>query len=578
MKIKKFKIKNYRAIEEIELNLSFSINPIIGVNESGKTSVLKAVLAFDKNRDRFNNGEHLDFQNKYSTKSTKGCVISAVLFLDKNELELLVSATKLTTDHDDYQTVKSYNTKTEFILSRSLSPDGHNYHFDNEILSDATRDRIKKYLVDHLPFILYFDDFSDRVPDEIEFPADYPNTGKLTRSKLRDWQEIIEEIFKRADTEGIDDNEIPLQSYMNISNSDRKSDVLSDIEGELNKEIMTEWKRIKQSGKSLADDSEKLNLVIVNEKGKFEFKVRDKSNQDKRRTFNIGERSKGFQWFFNYMIKLKFNPNYKTKLENSIFLLDEPGSYLHSAAQVELLNELQRVSQKNTIIYCTHSQYLLNPEVIKLGSIKIAEKSQSRINLQEYGSYSGKRDKSALSPIYQALQLNFAHDFLGKIVITEGITDYYLFNILQKQTLNIDEKIIDEKIKFIPSSGASQSSTLISLAISFSDNFVVFLDNDNAGKKALKKYSKEFGESISKSLFVYQKPKEKFVLENYLSKSDRKRLLEITNSKDLKRALGFLYYDYKEKQTEFVENLNKETLDNLFECFDRLKQLVEVSD
>lgn len=29
MKIKKFKIENYRAIEDIELNLTFSINPIM---------------------------------------------------------------------------------------------------------------------------------------------------------------------------------------------------------------------------------------------------------------------------------------------------------------------------------------------------------------------------------------------------------------------------------------------------------------------------------------------------------------------------------------------------------------------
>src|SRR5690606_9200752 len=102
-------------------------------------------------------------------------------------------------------------------------------------------------------------------------------------------------------------------------------------------------------------------------------------------------------------------------LENSIFLLDEPGSYLHSAAQTELLNELKSVSVNNTIIYCTHSQFLLNPTVIKLGSIKIAEKADSRISLINYGNYHAKNDKGALSPIYQALQLNFANDFIGKI-------------------------------------------------------------------------------------------------------------------------------------------------------------------
>jgi len=569
MKIKKFKIENYRAIELIELNLTFSINPIIGVNESGKTSVLKAILAFDKNRDSLNRGEHLKYQNKYSTRDTENCWISATLKLDKNEIEDLLKSLKLNTDSADYEIVKRFNSKQEFILHRNLATLQYHFLSFNDELDEKTRNKIASYLVSNLPFILYFDDFSDRVPDSIPFPQGYEKTGKLKRVKLRDWQEIVEEIFKRADTEGISDTEKSLQTYMNIADSDRKEDILSDIEDELNKEIITEWKRIKTSGKALADDSDKLELIIANKSLRnFEFKVRDKSNQNKKRTFNISERSKGFQWYFNYMIKLKFNPNYKEKLENSIFLLDEPGSYLHSAAQVELLNELKRVSDKNTIIYCTHSQYLLNPKVIKLGSIKIAEKSKSKVSLQEYGTYKGKKDKSALSPIYQALQLNFAHDFIGKIVITEGVTDYYLFKMIQSNS-----SFIPKDITFIPSSGASQSSTLISLAIPFSDDFLVFLDNDSAGKRARKKYIKDFGVSVDSRMFLYQENEKKFVLEDYLSSDDADKILEITGASDLKRGFGFLFYDYKSDQKKFIKELDNTTMINLQECFDIIKKM-----
>ena len=71
MKIIKFRIQNYKAISDASIKLNYSINPIIGVNESGKTSVLHAILAFDKNRDKINSGVHLEFQNKYQTKDTK---------------------------------------------------------------------------------------------------------------------------------------------------------------------------------------------------------------------------------------------------------------------------------------------------------------------------------------------------------------------------------------------------------------------------------------------------------------------------------------------------------------------------
>jgi len=570
MNIIKFVIRNYRAIEQIEINLNYSINPIIGINEAGKTSVLRAILAFDKTRDRFNNGEHLEYQNKYSTKATKNSEVSAVLTLDKQEIEKLLKTVRLKTDTTDYTILTKYTNKTELLLTRKLAEEKKEYHFIDENLTESTNIKITRFLVSNLPYILYFDDFADRVPQEVEFPTEYIKTGKLTRNKNRDWQDIIQEIFKRADTEGIDEdvNEIPLQTYFNIKDDDTKTDILSDVEQTLNKEIIKEWKRIKKSGQSFADDSDKLELVLVNENNTFNFKVKDKSNKDKKRTFNISERSKGFQWFFNYMIKLKFNPNYKGELKNSIFLLDEPGSYLHSSAQSELLKELERVSKNNFILFCTHSQYLLNPEIIKLGSIKIAEKNESKITLQNYGNYKSKKDKGALSPIYQALQLNFAHDFLNKVIITEGITDYYLFTIIQNNT-----KFLTNELTIIPSSGAGHSSTLISLAIPFSENFLILLDNDKAGISAKKKYIKEFGEGVEKNIHFYNEAIQGFKLENFLCPNDSANLLEITESMDLKRAFGFLFYDYKDKQSEFISNLSKETLKNFESTFMLLNKL-----
>lgn len=568
MKITKFRIENYRAIENIEFNLNFSMNPIIGINEAGKTSVLKAILAFDKSRDRYNSGTHLEYENNYSIKQ-KDCNISAYITLDKKEKEELIEKLKLSTDSEDYKTLNSLASDYLFLLDRTISTDKRPYNCTIEDVSPKTLTKVSKILVSKLPYILYFDDFADRVPTSVQFPDDYQESGKIGRVKNREWNEIIEEVFKRADTEGISDDETesPLISYLKIVDRDKKADILSDVEDTLNVEIIKEWKRIKKSGENFADDSDKLELVIVNTENTFEFKVKDKSHKGKKRTFDISERSKGFQWFFNYMVKLKFNPNYKGKLESSIFLLDEPGSYLHSSAQSELLKELHTVSRKNTIVYCTHSQYLLNPDIIKLGSIRIAEKKDSKINLQNFGNYKSKKEKGALSPIYQALNLNFAHDFVGKIVITEGITDFYLFNIIKEHT-----DLIQKDIKFIPSSGASHSTTLISFAHSFAEDFIIFLDNDKAGKIAENKYLKEFGESLKQKIHFYGDGKDDFVLENFMCEVDSKRLLSLTNSTDLKRALGFIFYDYKESQGEFVNNLSDITKRNL------TKLLAKVND
>jgi len=568
MKIIEYRIRNYKAVKDTSIKLNYSLNPIIGVNESGKTTILSAILAFDKNRDKVNSGNHLEYKNKYSTGATKDSKITATLILDKDELKDLKKSLNLKSETPDYEHLLKITDKTPFILTRELSSPEKKYTLEDDVFSDNNKKNIINYLLKNLPYILYFDDFTDRVPEEIVFKEDYKNTGKLAFSKNREWQEIIVEIFRRAEVEGIDDDENPLKSFFHLTDKDQKDDILSDIEDVLNKEIIDEWKRIKKSGfKNFADDSDNLSLELKCEDNIFTFKVRDKSNKEKKRTFNVSERSKGFQWFFNYMIKLKFNPRYKVKKENSIFLLDEPGSYLHSSAQSELLKELKSVSEKNTIVYCTHSQYLLNPKTIKLGSIKIAEKENSTINLIEYGKYKSKDDRGALSAVYQALNVNFTNDFVGKIVITEGITDFYFFELLKKYT-----KLFKNEFKIIAGAGSGNSTNLISVGLSFSENFVVLFDNDE-GAKALKKYKKEFGDNIMNHFHLYDSTK-RFALEDFLSEKDKENLEQITGTSDLKRALAILYYDLKaDVQKNFITNLEKQTLNSLKNTIERINNL-----
>lgn len=255
MKITKYRIRNYKAIVDTEIKLNYSINPIIGVNESGKTSILQAILAFDKNRDRVNSGSHLEFQNKYQTKDTKDSKISAYIKLDKEELVELKSNLELKAGTPEYREFETYHDNTEFIFTRELSTTDKEYYVENTRLPEREKKKFKRFLQKRLPFILYFDDFTDRVPDDISFKEDYKTTGKLAYSKNREWQEIIVEIFRRAEVEGIDDDDSPLKSFFNLKDEDRKDDILSDIEGILNKEIIEEWRRIKKSGhRNFADD------------------------------------------------------------------------------------------------------------------------------------------------------------------------------------------------------------------------------------------------------------------------------------------------------------------------------------
>lgn len=575
MKFTQFTINNYRAINEINIDLSYSINPLIGVNESGKTSILQAILAFDKEQDRLTEGYHLECSNRYETIQNQDCQIIAHLELSDSDFDQLIKYLKVKTDDPIVNILKQFKkSKNHFVISRRLSSPSREYFLHTPSIEDPGHEKkIISFITSNQPYILYFDDFSDRVPSEVSFNVDYVKTGIIKGRINREWQLIIEEIFNRAGTtfkSNKSTNETPLQAFMKLTDKDIRDGVLYDITDILETEIITEWKKMKKRGhKQLADDSEKLELLINYDESAstFEFKVRDKSKGNKKRIFNITQRSKGFQWFFNYMIKLKFNPRYKGSKENSIYLLDEPGSYLHATAQRELLKELQKVSKTNTLLYCTHSHYLLDPTIIKLGSIKIAEKIEANISLIKYGNYKGSSHFGALSPVHQALQLNTTNEFIGKVVIFEGITDFYFFSMLQSAS-----KLIKQDIRLIAGAGSGASTTLISLALSFSKNFLVILDNDKGGKDAKKKYSKEFEPSIM-THFKFYSDKNNSTLESIFSNNDSTALLNLTGVNSIKRALGILFYDMKDSHRTFIDGLSEETKTNLKKTLEAINLL-----
>ena len=148
-------------------------------------------------------------------------------------------------------------------------------------------------------------------------------------------------------------------------------------------------------------------------------------------------------------------------------MLDEPGSYLHSSAQEELLLSLRKISTNNKVIYCTHSQYLLNPDEINVANIRIADRNSEtgEISLVNFGEYDkSNKWQGALSPLYDALFLSVGSGLTIKendVIITEGITDFYLLKMYDEFNGNrLKNKTI------IPGASVHNLKELISFSIS----------------------------------------------------------------------------------------------------------------
>ncbi len=572
MKYVKFIIEKYRAITEpLEVNLKKnSLIPIIGINECGKTTILQAIFAFDYMNDSLIDGIHLkNFENLYDTSSQDG-IISAEIEISWDEFKDKICEVEkevdLKTTANSYKRKKiKFEEKASFIISRNIKNKSYSFNLDS--FSDSKfNDKLCNEIVRSLPYILYFDDFRDSVQEKIEIKKD--SEGKATG-----WLSIIEQLFRKTDKN---------YSVFDLPTHDdnKRASIISDVKGILNEKLTKEWSNFK------LDDSDPLQIVIgfstegtePSQRYFIELKIVELITDgkiSKERFFGIRDRSKGFFWFFNFVMKLYFNPKVRSlEDKDTIYLLDEPGSYLHAIAQTKLCKKLAELSRENKVIYCTHSHYLLDPEIIPLNNIKVADKNKSgsvtlkSIHAINYETTPEK--KNAFQPIWDALRLKpFNLDITTKnIIIVEGIIDYYTFEMFNNN-LNILNSVC-----FLPSLNANSITYFVSLMIAWQKNYLALWDNDKEGIKEKTKAEEIFNEIESKRFFTLPKTdrQKKKILQNLFDGSDLKLIrteLNIPQNTDFNKTIIGLYFsDEKER---ILKKISNNTKNNFKEVLNELK-------
>lgn len=79
----------------------------------------------------------------------------------------------------------------------------------------------------------------------------------------------------------------------------------------------------------------------------------------RRTSLPLGERSRGFAWFFSFLVRLCQLGEQSAPL---VLLLDEPGLSLHAGAQGDFLRFLEeRLGPDHQVLYSTHSPFMIEP-------------------------------------------------------------------------------------------------------------------------------------------------------------------------------------------------------------------------
>lgn len=192
---------------------------------------------------------------------------------------------------------------------------------------------------------------------------------------------------------------------------------------------------------------------------------------------NLNDRSRGFQWFFAFYITFSADTD-GGHAEDAVLLLDEPGLYLHAKSQADLLHHLE-VDFSNQILFSTHSPFMVPTHALdSVRTVNIAEEVGTTVTNDPSG------DARTLFPLQAALGYDLAQSlFVGpNNLVVEGVTDFWIMSAVSAYASEKGRASLSQTLTVTPAGGAQKVSYMVALLTSESLNVLVLLDTERDSK------------------------------------------------------------------------------------------------
>jgi hypothetical protein len=167
----------------------------------------------------------------------------------------------------------------------------------------------------------------------------------------------------------------------------------------------------------------------------------------------LDQRSEGFQWTFSFLVV--FFAEADSRHDNSILLLDEPGTSLHALKQAEFRNTISKLSEKNQTLFSTHSPFMIGAsEMEKVRVVEMTDREAGTIVCTPENA----TDYAALLPVQEALGFDIAQSMFsnGKNLILENLSDYWYIETIADMMRSAGIKALDEDVAIMPVSSTGK--------------------------------------------------------------------------------------------------------------------------
>lgn len=540
-----FEISNFRGIEHARVDLcptGAGVFTLIGLNESGKTTVLEAISSFrieaSDEKSLYQSApieeDPASFVPKHKKANFSGdiTVVATVEFEagDKErcanwaqsqskwkiDIESIPDRFSITRGHRFANSDRTRSVNEWDIGLRGKAPSGKKVR-DIEG-DDAAWGPFVTMMKVLLPEIVYFPTFIFDQPERIVLnpQADETDVDKLYRKIIENIgsslpspidvkTHIVDRLLKPSTVAeqwtgwfGLDDNKRQqVESAIDLLSSHLSETVFDSWSKVFGRSFSGREVRLKLGTDQFEDGSPRIYIQIGLKDGKQQY--------------NLAERSLGFRWFFSFLLFTLYRSK-NSRSKKTLFLLDEPASNLHSSAQTQLMDSFPRITADgNFLMYSTHSHYLINPHwldqafIVSNKAVDYEDVSDAHgrgaehtdVRVEKYRTFVGSNpDKPTyFQPVLDRLQvLPSRLDSLVPSVLLEGKGDYLIIKYgLGSACVDLGEYAV------LPTRGADHFGEIVGILLGWGVNFALCFDDDPKGKKVRAEYAEEWGLGNSRS-------------------------------------------------------------------------------
>jgi len=520
MKLNRVEINNFRSIEAITVDFDPTCRVLVGINESGKSNILRALSMLG---EEFSPTPEDVREPSPKEKSIEGFVFS----LDKNETDKVCSSVKqkllgkerpLLLKGGKKFTLKSFcSLRNEGlyqvdILQQKKSPSywalddtytvlkgwkkpSANCPADFNVETKKGKVHLKNYpLIDTEEYT--------EVPEEYleEIDAEYINRLVGTKTQELISVSLPKVIFWKYDEQNLlppsvdidtfsadPDSCVPLRNMFTLAGIKDMADeikkakdispnkfrnLLRRVASHTTRHFRSVWKEYKEIKFALEPNANTIEANIVEEN-----------------YWKMSQRSDGVKRFTTFLLHI--SANIKVNLLNdALLLIDEPDISLHPSGSRYLRDELIENSKKNYVVFSTHSIFMIDKDNINRHIIVKKQGEKTTIINADVSNFV---DEEVL---FNALNYTVFDILKQDNIIFEGWRDKKLFQTAFKKvpsTHTAKLKGLKERLKKIGlchAEGVKDVRNITPLIELANRNCLILSDTDDAAKEKQKEYQK----------------------------------------------------------------------------------------